>query len=271
MRIRSAAHAGGRRGGAAATGTARSAAGFVAGVGCALLLAWWHQRHAGVLVAATASRSLPGERPAGGGGVAGAGAAVGQGGSQLAAQHVAPSVVLPNLDALPYLMVSFGNAAYFELAHNWAKSVQAIGAPFLIAGACCSCRRVLGAAAPALVPHAAASTLWLPGRPGRCCRPAHYAAAPLSLPASAAARNRLLAPASPPAAACTPACTCTCSCACACAMPAAFDDAMLGLCAAAGLPCARIQFGGAQDFRGDFKAFRAMGAVKVGVWVVTGA
>jgi hypothetical protein len=77
---------------------------------------------------------------------------MGQGGSQPAALQV-PAAALPNLDSQPYLMVSFGNAAYFELAHNWAKSVQAIGAPFLIAGevdlrcarCCCS----------PLVPHCA--------------------------------------------------------------------------------------------------------------------
>lgn len=47
--------------------------------------------------------------------------------------------------------------------------------------------------------------------------------------------------------------------------PAAFDDAMLGLCAAAVLPCERVHFGAADsdNFRGDFRAFRAMGAVKV--------
>jgi hypothetical protein len=32
-------------------------------------------------------------------------------------------------------MVSFGNSAYFELVHNWARSVMQTGAPFLIAGA----------------------------------------------------------------------------------------------------------------------------------------
>ena len=45
---------------------------------------------------------------------------------------------------------------------------------------------------------------------------------------------------------------------------------MLGLCSAAGLPCVRTQFGGAQDFRGDFKAFRAMAAVKVGSYTRLG-
>lgn len=41
---------------------------------------------------------------------------------------------LPELDGAPYVFVSFGNAAYFEMVHNWAKSVQLIGAPFIIAG-----------------------------------------------------------------------------------------------------------------------------------------
>lgn len=40
-----------------------------------------------------------------------------------------------DFDSLPHLFLSFGNAAYFELANNWAKSVEAIGAPYLIAGA----------------------------------------------------------------------------------------------------------------------------------------
>jgi hypothetical protein len=44
---------------------------------------------------------------------------------------------------------------------------------------------------------------------------------------------------------------------------AAFDDPMLGLCAAAGLSCVRASFTTAGDFRGDFAAFRTMGAVKV--------
>lgn len=41
---------------------------------------------------------------------------------------------LPSLDALPHLFVSFGNAAYFDLANNWARSVQALGVPHIIAG-----------------------------------------------------------------------------------------------------------------------------------------
>lgn len=40
---------------------------------------------------------------------------------------------LPSLDALPHLFVSFGNAAYFDLANNWARSVQALGVPHIIA------------------------------------------------------------------------------------------------------------------------------------------
>ncbi|KAL4425654.1 hypothetical protein ABPG75_009670 [Micractinium tetrahymenae] len=83
---------------------------------------------------------------------------------------------LPDLDAVPRLFLSFGNAAYFELAHNWARSVQALGVPYIIA---------------------------------------------------------------------------------------AFDNEMLGRCAEAGLVCTKIEFGQAADFRGDFVAFRAMGAVKV--------
>ena len=45
---------------------------------------------------------------------------------------------------------------------------------------------------------------------------------------------------------------------------AAFDDAMLDLCANHSLPCVRAQFTTPANFRGDFAAFRAMGAVKVG-------
>jgi hypothetical protein len=80
------------------------------------------------------NRSLPGELSAGGSD--GTSAALEQGRSQLLAPQV-PAAVLPVLDSLPHLSVSFGNAAYFELAHNWAKSMQLIGAPFLIAGAAC--------------------------------------------------------------------------------------------------------------------------------------
>lgn len=39
---------------------------------------------------------------------------------------------------------------------------------------------------------------------------------------------------------------------------------MLEKCTAAGLPCTRAQFRDSANFRGDFTAFRAMGAVKVG-------
>ena len=80
------------------------------------------------------TRSLPGELSAARS--ASASAALEQGRSQLAAPQ-APAAVLPDLDSLPHLSVSFGNAAYFELVHNWAKSMQLIGAPFLIAGAAC--------------------------------------------------------------------------------------------------------------------------------------
>lgn len=40
-----------------------------------------------------------------------------------------------DLDSLPHLFVSFGNAAYFPFVHNWARSVEAIGAPYFVAGA----------------------------------------------------------------------------------------------------------------------------------------
>lgn len=39
------------------------------------------------------------------------------------------------LGSLPHLFVSFGNAAYFPFVHNWARSVQAMGAPYFVAGA----------------------------------------------------------------------------------------------------------------------------------------
>ena len=44
------------------------------------------------------------------------------------------------------------------------------------------------------------------------------------------------------------------------------------MCGAAGLACRKIEFGQAADFRQDFAAFRAMGAVKVwvGGWAVGG-
>ncbi|PSC76658.1 glycosyltransferase family 77 [Micractinium conductrix] len=81
-----------------------------------------------------------------------------------------------DLDALPHVFVSFGNAAYFQFAHNFAKSVEAIKAPYFIA---------------------------------------------------------------------------------------AFDDAMLDMCADAGLRCQPAKFASGEYFRGDFAAFRAMGAHKV--------
>ncbi|KAL4437974.1 hypothetical protein ABPG77_004195 [Micractinium sp. CCAP 211/92] len=83
---------------------------------------------------------------------------------------------LPDLGALPHLFVSFGNAAYFDLAHNWARSVQALRVSYILA---------------------------------------------------------------------------------------AFDSDMMGLCAATGLVCSKVEFGQADNFRGNFSAFRAMGAVKV--------
>ena len=180
MKIRSGAHARGRKGGGAAADTACSAAGFLAGVACALLLAWWHQRHTHALMAAASGRSMPGGLPAGGGDGAGgdASAAMGQGGSQPAALQV-PAAALPNLDSQPYLMVSFGNAAYFELAHNWAKSVQAIGAPFLIAGevdlrcarCCCSPLVPHTPAAPRPLAGAGLLTLPLPALSPCACLP----------------------------------------------------------------------------------------------------
>lgn len=81
-----------------------------------------------------------------------------------------------DLNSLPHLFLSFGNAAYFPFVHNWAKSVQALGAPYLVA---------------------------------------------------------------------------------------AFDDPMLGMCKREGLRCVSAKFADATYFRGDFAAFRAMGAHKV--------
>lgn len=45
---------------------------------------------------------------------------------------------------------------------------------------------------------------------------------------------------------------------------AAFDTAMAGLCTNHSLVCVLAQFATADDFRTNFAAFRAMGAVKVG-------
>lgn len=45
---------------------------------------------------------------------------------------------------------------------------------------------------------------------------------------------------------------------------AAFDEPMLAQCREHGLPCVSVEMGTqAADFRGDFAAFRLMGAVKV--------
>jgi hypothetical protein len=189
MKIRSGALAGGRRGGAAAAGTVRSAAGFLAGVACALLLAWWHQRHAQALVAATSGRGGD------------ASAAAGQGGGQPAALRL-PAVVLPNLDSLPYLMVSFGNAAYFDLAYNWARSVQAIGDPFLIAGrADLLCARRCHSPRVSIVSHTPSST---PGCLAAAGLTTHAACTCPSRPAPACSRVVF---------ACIPACTFPCTCA----------------------------------------------------------
>ena len=40
---------------------------------------------------------------------------------------------LPDLDTVPYIFFTFGTAAYFPMANNWARSLQAIGAPYLLA------------------------------------------------------------------------------------------------------------------------------------------
>lgn len=37
-----------------------------------------------------------------------------------------------DVDSLPILFLSYGNAAYFNFVHNWAVSVQQIGAPYVI-------------------------------------------------------------------------------------------------------------------------------------------
>ena len=92
------------------------------------------------------SRTLPGELPGSELSTASTGTATQQADTAAATSTataaapppppaVPPPTPLPDLDALPHLFVSFGNAAYFELAHNWARSVQQVGAPFLIAGA----------------------------------------------------------------------------------------------------------------------------------------
>ncbi|KAI3429416.1 hypothetical protein D9Q98_005511 [Chlorella vulgaris] len=82
---------------------------------------------------------------------------------------------LMDVGSLPHLFLSYGNAAYFEFVHNWALSVEQIGAPYVVGS---------------------------------------------------------------------------------------FDDAMLGLCANHSLTCVPAQFATTSDFRGDFAAFRAMGAIK---------
>ena len=106
-----------------------------------------------------------------------------------------------------------------------AKSVQHIGAPFLIAGGCIqrSCWQ------PAVVL-------------GFVCLPPFVCSGACRLLQLAICAPAALAPSQP---------------------TAAFDDAMLDKCAAAGLPCLPARFASDANFRQDFAAFRAMGAVKV--------
>lgn len=195
---------------------AAAVTGFAAGAACALLLLVGHQQHSEAHARAGSNRSLPGDLPdntitgltrptsaTAADQQTGTSAHTAQKQQQESAaedvQHTrqeqaaakqqqsmqvqeqesaAGPAPLPDLDSIPHLFVSFGNAAYFELAHNWAKGIQETGSPFLIA---------------------------------------------------------------------------------------AFDDKLMQLCAVHSLPCTRIDLGGvdANNFRGDFHAFRAMGAVKV--------
>jgi hypothetical protein len=39
---------------------------------------------------------------------------------------------LMDVGSLPHLFLSYGNAAYFEFVHNWALSVEQIGAPYVV-------------------------------------------------------------------------------------------------------------------------------------------
>ena len=75
-----------------------------------------------------------------------------------------------------FLMVTFGNAAYFELMSNWVRTVEPLGLPYIIA---------------------------------------------------------------------------------------AFDDETVALCNLNNMPNTHVNFGNSTFFRGDFRAFREMGAVKV--------
>ncbi|KAI3438688.1 hypothetical protein D9Q98_001108 [Chlorella vulgaris] len=174
MRVRTAprsALGGGGFGGGNAT------MGFCAGVMLTLLpavLLWLHNQHS-IAFLETQSHVLPGTD------LATAGCtthAAGHGAAGSTSSTLPLATRLPDLHTAPALMVSFGNAAYFELAHNWAKSVQGIGAPFLIA---------------------------------------------------------------------------------------AFDEGMMEQCLSHSLPCTKVSFGEGSNtnFRGDFAAFRLMGAVKV--------
>lgn len=54
---------------------------------------------------------------------------------------------LMDVDALPHLFLSYGNAAYFKFVHNWALSVQQLGVPYVIGCACCGSVTVLKVAA----------------------------------------------------------------------------------------------------------------------------
>ncbi|KAL4422581.1 hypothetical protein ABPG75_008778 [Micractinium tetrahymenae] len=120
----------------------RSFGSFLLGAGVGVLLALaasvvlvGHQQHS--KAHAHGRDSLPGELP-GQGTDAGAGTDEQQASAAASMSPPPPPAPpqlapLPDLDAVPHLFVTFGNAAYFSLAHNWAKSVQAIGAPFLMA------------------------------------------------------------------------------------------------------------------------------------------
>lgn len=114
-----------------------------------------------------------------------------------------------------------------------AKSVQHIGAPFLIAG-------------DARLPLPLLATCSY----ARCCC--------LQTPSSACCLPQL------PSACLLPSAANCCELTPFLSLPtAAFDDAMLDKCAAAGLPCVPACFTSDANFCQDVAAFRAMGAVKV--------
>ncbi|KAL4452531.1 hypothetical protein ABPG75_008193 [Micractinium tetrahymenae] len=201
----------GRSGGGGSGGWA-AAAGFAAGLAvCSLLL--MALRHREVVIATSSSRTLPGTLPppalsagstsrgassswvtdaqaagASRGETAGGASATASGSSSSGSSAAAGAQALAaaprhrrdeldlDLDSLPHLFISFGNAAYFPFVHNWARSVEAIGAPYFVA---------------------------------------------------------------------------------------AFDEAMLDLCVEQDLRCISAKFASGKYFRGDFAAFRAMGAHKV--------